>query len=320
MAWIGPVVQGVTGLAQTIAASAAAKKLPDAQKYEATPQMRRAEAMAERRAEQGMSAAERAAFEQGMARRTGAAERAMRNIGMSGIAQGVSNIFNIDAMNQFSAQSEAERRKGEAMYAGIAGQMQGIQDRETSSFNQMLQQQRTALGGAAASGMKNITGAFGMAAQAANTNKLAEAYANSGTGADPMGKMAMAEAPTPGLLPSVDTSAPPAIPAGAGSPGITFDPYAPTMQSYQLPTDPLGAPQIPYSAGGAGYGVSTDPGAYGGMPGAMQPNPFAGFNSSNTEGINSPMSTSEYQQQQQNNFQNTMSRNPYGSQHNMTNY
>jgi hypothetical protein len=66
------------------------------------------------------------------------------------------------------------------MYAGIAGQMQSIQDRETTSFNQMLQQQRTALGGAGASGMKNITGAFGMAAQAANTNKLAEAYANSG--------------------------------------------------------------------------------------------------------------------------------------------
>jgi hypothetical protein len=60
MAWIGPVVQGVTGLAQTIAASAAAKKLPDAQKYEATPQMRRAEAMALRRAEQGYVSAERA--------------------------------------------------------------------------------------------------------------------------------------------------------------------------------------------------------------------------------------------------------------------
>lgn len=325
MAWIGAVVSAGMGIYQAVSASNAAKKLPDAQKYESTPQMKKAEAMALRRAEQGVSPAERALFEQGMARRTGAAERAMRNIGMSGVAQGVSNIFNIDAMNQFSAQSEAERRKGEAMYAGIAGQMQGIQDRETSSFNQMLQQQRTALGGAAASGMKNITGAFGMAAQAYNTNKLAEAYAGSGDtynynlggGTDPMGKM---EAPTSDLLPTVDTSAPPAIPAGAGYPGITSDPYAPTMQSYQLPTYPLGTPQIPYSAGGAGYGVSTDPGAYGGMPGAMQPNPFSGFNSSNTEGINSPMSTSEYQQQQQNNFQNMMSRNPYGSQHNMTNY
>jgi len=276
MAWIGAVVSAGMGIYQAVSASKAAKNLPDEQKYEPSPQMKRAEAMALRRAEQGMSAAERAAFEQGMARRTGAAERAMRNIGMSGVAQGVSNIFNIDAMNQFSAQSEAERRKGEAMYAGIAGQMQGIQDRETSSFNQMLQQQRTALGQAAASGMKNIAGAAGMAAQSYNTNKLAEAYANSGDtynynlgGGDPMGKMA--EAPTPGSLPSVDTSAPPAIPAGAGYPGITFDPNAPTMQSYQLPTDPLGTPQIPYSAGGAGYGVASDLGAYGPSQ-AVQPN------------------------------------------------
>jgi hypothetical protein len=182
MAWIGPVVQGVTGLAQTIAASAAAKKLPDAQKYEATPQMKRAEEMALRRAEQGMSAAERAAFEQGMARRTGAAERAMRNIGLAGVAQGVSNIFNIDAMNQFAAQSEAERRRGEQMYAGIAGQMQSIQDSETTSFNQMLQQQRTALGQAAASGMKNITGAAGMASQMIHTENLAKKYGYQGYG------------------------------------------------------------------------------------------------------------------------------------------
>ena len=180
MAWIGAVVSAGMGIYQAVSASKAAKNLPDEQKYEPTPQMKRAEEMALRRAEQGVSPAERALFEQGMARRTSAAKRAMRNIGMSGVAQGVSNIFNIDAMNQFSAQSEAERRQGEAMYAGIAGQMQGIQDRETSSFNQMLQQQRAALGGAGASGMKNITGAFGMAAQAANTNKLAEAYANSG--------------------------------------------------------------------------------------------------------------------------------------------
>ena len=72
--------------------------------FSATPQM------ALRRAEQGMSAAERAAFEQGMARRKEDAERAMRNIGIAGVAQAVSNIFNIEAMNQFAAQSEAERR------------------------------------------------------------------------------------------------------------------------------------------------------------------------------------------------------------------
>lgn len=180
MAWIGPVVQGVTGMVQTVMASEAASNLPNSRKYTASPQMKRAEEMAERRAKEGFSAAEKAAFSQGMARRTSSSERAMRNIGLGGAAQAVSNIFNIDAMNQFAAQGEAERRKGEALYAGIAGQMQGIQDRETTSFNQMLQQQRTALGQAAASGMKNITGAFGMAAQNMNTNKLAEAYMNSG--------------------------------------------------------------------------------------------------------------------------------------------
>ena len=180
MAWIGPVVQGVTGMAQTVMASEAASNLPNSRKYTASPQMKKAEEMAERRAKEGFSAAEKAAFSQGMARRTSSSERAMRNIGLGGAAQAVSNIFNIDAMNQFAAQGEAERRKGEALYAGIAGQMQGIQDRETTSFNQMLQQQRTALGQAAASGMKNITGAFGMASQQANTNKLAEAYMKSG--------------------------------------------------------------------------------------------------------------------------------------------
>lgn len=158
MSWIAPVIQAGMGFFQTISASQAARNLPDRQKFQVSPEMRRAEEMALRRAEQGMSAAERAAFEQGMARRTGAAERAMRNLGMSGVASGISNIFNIDAMNQFAAQSESMRRAGEQQYASIAGQIQNIADQETRSFNDMLLRQQTALGQAGASGMKNITG------------------------------------------------------------------------------------------------------------------------------------------------------------------
>jgi len=146
------------GVFQTISASQAARNLPDRQTFQVSPEMRRAEEMALRRAEQGMSAAERAAFEQGMARRTGAAERAMRNLGMSGVASGISNIFNIDAMNQMAAQSESMRRAGEQQYASIAGQIQNIADQETRSFNDMLFRQQMALGQAGASGMKNITG------------------------------------------------------------------------------------------------------------------------------------------------------------------
>lgn len=160
MAWIAPVIQAGMGLFQTISASQAAKNLPDRQTFQVSPEMRRAEGMALQRAKQGMSAAERAAFEQGMARRTGAAERAMRNLGMSGVASGMSNIFNIDAMNQMAAQSESMRRAGEQQYASIAGQIQNIADQETRSFNDMLLRQQTALGQAGASGMKNITGGF----------------------------------------------------------------------------------------------------------------------------------------------------------------
>jgi len=158
MAWIAPVIQAGMGLFQIISASRAGKNLPDRQTFQVSPEMRRAESMALRRAEQGMSAAERAAFEQGMARRTGAAERAMRNLGMSGVASGISNIFNIDAMNQMAAQSESMRRAGEQQYASIANQVQNIADQETRSFNDMLLRQQMALGQAGASGMKNITG------------------------------------------------------------------------------------------------------------------------------------------------------------------
>ena len=70
MAWIAPVIQAGMGLFQTISSSQAARNLPDRQTFQVSPEMRRAEEMALRRAEQGMSAAERAAFEQGMARRT----------------------------------------------------------------------------------------------------------------------------------------------------------------------------------------------------------------------------------------------------------
>jgi len=180
MAWIGPVVQAGIGIAQTVIAANAAKDLPDSRGYTPTRSLQEAERMARRRAEEGTSAAERAAFEQRQSRKTSAAERSMRNLGFKGVAQGVSNIFNIDAMTQFSAQSEAERRRGEAQFAAIAGQKQSISDRNVTSFNQMLQQQRTALGQAGASGMKNITSAVGNAAQAYNTQKLTEAYLNSG--------------------------------------------------------------------------------------------------------------------------------------------
>jgi hypothetical protein len=261
MAWIGPVVQGVMGLGQIAASSQAGNQLPEPKRFTPTPQMKRAEAMAERRAEKGFSDAERANFEQMLARRTSSAKRAMQNIGLAGIAPAMSNIFNIDATNQFAAQSEAERRKGEVMYAGIAGQMQGIQDRETTSFNQMLQQSRTALGQAGASGFKNITGAFGMAAQQANTNKLAEAYMNSGdtynfgtgtTPTTPATTTPVAVPPVPAATPmGYSATAPGVAPAGTfeaeGTPFLPSDgslDYSYHRNPFASDTEPRFSPTV----------------------------------------------------------------------------
>jgi hypothetical protein len=178
MSWIGPVLGAVTGIAQMV--SAANTEIEEDREFKPTSQMLKAERMAERRAREGLSPTERSLYEQGQASRSAAAERNMRNLGMGQFAPSVSAMYDVEGSNKLAALSEQEKRRGEQQYAAIAGQMQGIQDRQTASFNQMLQQQRQAVGSAFASGAQNLTGAIGTAASAANTNKLAAAYRDSG--------------------------------------------------------------------------------------------------------------------------------------------
>jgi hypothetical protein len=284
MAWIsalGPLIGAlggvVTGAIQRDQAAKAAQALPDPMSFSPTPQMVKAEEMLGQRAEKGLSPEELRVARQGITRSRGVAGRMMENMGLSRISQGMSNIYGVDAEMNLAALNAKAKQDAMNRYLGVAQGFQNIKDQEVSSFNQMLNQQRMALGQAAASGGKNILSGIATGVQGLATNQLAKAYANSGDtynynlgGGSPMGKM---EAPTSDLLPTVDTSAPPAIPAGAGYPGVTFDPYAPTSQTYQLPTNPLETPQIPYSAGGAGYGVASDLGAYGPSQ-AVQPNPI----------------------------------------------
>ena len=178
MAWIGAVVGAVTGIAQMV--GAANTEIEEDKEFKPTPQMRGAERMAERRAKEGLSPTERALYENRQAGRSASAERNLRNLGMGQFAPSVKAMYDVEGSAQIAALSEQEKRRGEQQYTAIAGQMQGIQDRQTSSFNQMLQQQRQAVGSAFASGAQNLTSAIGTAASAANTNKLAAAYENSG--------------------------------------------------------------------------------------------------------------------------------------------
>lgn len=193
---IGPVIQMVTGAIKSAQTKKALSELPSPQQFTISPEMRRGLEMSERRAKEGFSSAERAAFEQGMARRTGAAERSMQNIGMSGVAQGVSNIFNIDAMNQFSAQSEAERRRGEQMYIGQAARLQAQKNMDVAAANERLRQAQVALGQAgAAAGQDMSGGAMGIASAASGMMGGGEGDALGGMAAG-FGRMASPDAAT----------------------------------------------------------------------------------------------------------------------------
>ena len=184
MAWIGPVVGALggifSGLSQKKQAREASLALPQAQSYAPTPQMIEAEKMLSARSKFGMSDAELALANQQMARSRATGERSLFNMGLSRLSQGVSNIYGMDAAMQLNALNAQQKEKAQRAYAGMASQFQGIKDREVTSFNQMLQQSRTALGQASASGSKNILAGIGTFAQGMNTNRLAAAYEKSG--------------------------------------------------------------------------------------------------------------------------------------------
>lgn len=184
MAWIGPVVGALggifSGLIQKKQAREASLALPQAQSYAPTPQMIEAEKMLSDRSKFGMSDAELALANQQMARSRATGERSLFNMGLSRLSQGVSNIYGMDAAMQLNALNAQQKENAQRAYAGMASQFQGIKDREVASFNQMLQQSRTALGQASASGSKNILAGIGTFAQGMNTNRLAAAYEKSG--------------------------------------------------------------------------------------------------------------------------------------------
>ena len=151
-------IQAGMGIAQTAISAAKAANLPDDKQYTASPEFRTAFNRAESRSNQGFSAAERSAFDQSLARQGTTAKRMFQNAGLGGIGSAASQIMNIDALNQFAAQDANIQRQNFGEYMGAARGMQSIQDAETGRFNNQLNMQRQALGGAMQSGLGNIMG------------------------------------------------------------------------------------------------------------------------------------------------------------------
>ena len=79
---VSAAVPIISGAIQSSSARKAARELEDPTSFQLTPEQQKFGAMTLRRAEEGMSQAERNLYMQNMARQTGAAERAMRNLGM----------------------------------------------------------------------------------------------------------------------------------------------------------------------------------------------------------------------------------------------
>ncbi len=184
LAALGPMIGAlsgvVTGAIQKGQAAKAAQALPDPMSFSPTPQMVKAEEMFGKRAEMGLDPAELRVARQGITRSRGAAGRMMENMGLSRISQGMSNIYGMDAEMNLAALNAKAKQDAMNRYLGVAQGFQNIQDQEVTSFNQMLNQQRMALGAAGASGGKNILSGIATGVQGLNTNQLADAYANSG--------------------------------------------------------------------------------------------------------------------------------------------
>jgi hypothetical protein len=212
-----------------------------------------------------MTPQERAAAEQAIGTAQSRTQRAMEQRGLGNLAAAVSQIRTTEAMNQLEAQNQAIKRQSLGQYASLAGQMQSIQNQNIQSFNQMLYAQQQALGQAAQAGFKNLAGTGATIAEAIEGKEAID----DATVKDPVttGQMgvtdttAMPSVTSDSLLPTQDIGEAPAIPSGAGYPGITstsvlgpdgLPMQAPTQTSFQLPTETLGAPQIPLGAGGFG--------------------------------------------------------------------
>lgn len=245
MAWIGAIVQGVMGGIQMGVSMDQLSKLPGAKEYSAGSDLETATGIARRAAQQGMTPAERAVAEQRIGTAQSRTQRAMEQRGLGNLAAAVSQIRTTEAMNALSAQNAQIKRQSLGQYAQLAGQMQAIENQNIQSFNQMLYAQQQALGQSAAAGFKNLAGTGATIAEAIEGKDAAE-------------KEAIGDKPVTYT----------ATPTGNYFTGGETNPFNrvadPAIESY--------SPEQAAIMQNQGLGVATDPGAYSGMPGVMQPN------------------------------------------------
>ena len=153
---VAAAVPIISGAIQSSSARKAARELEDPTSFGLTPEQQKFGAMTLRRAEEGMSQAERNLYMQNMARQTGAAERAMRNLGMAGLAPAISSIYNLQGLQNLAAQNAQISRDALSQYGQFAGTSQQVSDLEVQRANAFRDAKAQAIGETQKSGMENI--------------------------------------------------------------------------------------------------------------------------------------------------------------------
>jgi hypothetical protein len=180
--WMMLAQMGIGAVQSAISASKASE-LPDPEQYSVSPELRGAFNEARTRSQQGYSPAERAAFNQMLARQATASKQMFRNVGMSGAGAAAANIMSVDALNQFAAGSEAARRQNFGQYAGLASEIQGVRNMEVGRQNQRLLMEEQALGGGIQAGISNMFQGLNAGQNMDWMNKAMETYKGQGGGA-----------------------------------------------------------------------------------------------------------------------------------------
>lgn len=269
------IAQAGIGLIQSGISAAKASQLPDPKQYTVGPEMKLAYNMSRRRADEGYSAEEKAAFEQMLARQGTAAKRMLQNVGLSGVGSAAANIMGVDALNQFAAQGANIRRQNFGQFANMAGQVQGVQNMETGRFNEQLRAEETALGQATQAGIGNVFGGLQSGMNFMQNEQAIGAYAGMGQGGG-QGGFGGSMAPI-GTTSGVDANGFPVSNAPQATPQAT--PFSPAAQ-YSSGQIPLGANQqygqFMFPGNQAGYVPPPPAFGYPGFGGFQSYGPIAG--------------------------------------------
>jgi hypothetical protein len=242
----GAAAGAAIGLIQTGISAAKASQLPDDKQYSVSPELRAAYNMSRQRAGEE-DPEERARFEQMLARQGTAAKRMLQNVGLSGAGSAAANIMGIDALNDYAVNSSRIQDERRRDFYGLAGQVDQVQQTETSRFNNQLNMARTALGQGVQAGISNIQGGLQGIETSMNQQKAMDLYKNYG-----MGNTNGATNPSGGMgLSSL-------FGGGAQAPQQNTYGFTPNFQPNQTFSNLYGGqPQQPQYGYGQGYSPNT---------------------------------------------------------------